>query len=209
MDREARGRVGIADGRTRDAGEATLHYPLGRELERLDALAQALNLRVGVGPELSPQLSQGLHYFGPDRTDDSIGALDPVAGQPASSGNSEPKSEQYQVDVATGAILQSYQRLRDARARVELQGEMPQRRFIRRLAGRFGHHRTQAFDSPCIRDAVMMVNSRAIGHGSRRRSPESQALRPEERAPLPRRRDRAARRARTVRPAAAAALEEA
>ena len=48
------GWIGAAGG-TRDAGEAALHYLLGCELERFDALSQTLNVRVGIGPELSSQ----------------------------------------------------------------------------------------------------------------------------------------------------------
>lgn len=51
------GWIGVAARGARDAGEAALHYLLGCELERFDALSQTLNVRIGIRPELSSQPS--------------------------------------------------------------------------------------------------------------------------------------------------------
>ena len=61
---DPRARIGIGAGAQGDAAEAILDELLGCKLERLDALAQLLNVRVWVQPQLAPQCSKRLDEVG-------------------------------------------------------------------------------------------------------------------------------------------------
>jgi len=132
---DPRARIGIGAGAQGDAAEAILDELLRCKLERLDALAQLLNVRVGVQPQLAPQCSKRLDEVGPDRAGNSRGNRQRLGGQLASSRGAGPQRKRHQIDVQTGTILQLRQHFGDPRTLVEHKREAPQgpaRRTVRR-----------------------------------------------------------------------------
>ena len=89
---DPRARIGIGAGAQGDAAEAILDELLGCKLERLDALAQLLNVRVGVQPQLAPQCSKRLDEVGPDRTGYSRGNRQRLGGRLASARGAGPQT---------------------------------------------------------------------------------------------------------------------
>lgn len=108
-----------------EARESRLDQFLGRKFERLNSVAQALHIRVGILRKASPQRAQRLHHIGSDLAARTLGRPQPIAAEPAASRDPEPQHKEHQVDVESVSVLQRNQRSSDARSRVKGQRKPP------------------------------------------------------------------------------------
>ena len=144
--------------------QPVLHPPFGRDLQAGDALAQSLDIEVGIGLELTAQPPQRGHCGAIDRGDGSLGGGQFGRGEPPTLARAEPEAEEDQIDVAGRTVLERDQRAGNARPGIKGEREPP-----KRLAGRgvFTLHITH-YRRP-IKPARFRAISRFVLYGDKRR----------------------------------------
>ena len=137
----ARRRGGVAGGRPGEVREAALNHSFRRDFQRLDALAEALDIGIAIRSELSSQRPQGQHDCRRDRAGATLGGHQLGLRQAAQPAGAPPQRKQYEIDIQTRTILQREERFGNPGLRVERARKTPQ--VVRlalaasRFAGRF------------------------------------------------------------------------